>query len=233
MKLINKGTEPEVFANWKKDNPGLNYDSFSRTPVYMEVREALLKEQGYICCYCEKRIEGNGDCSIEHFMPRHPDPDNLSVDECRICTNAQLDYSNMLVSCESDTIIEERDHCNHKKSNWFDFKLWVSPTNPEILKLFEYSESGKINPQNNDERAVEMIRRLNLNSYILQEQRKVQYDMIVDCEFEDENLWNDQDYIKATMDFYYDLGEDGKYTPFCSMIRDCLKKYLLSDGTSR
>ena len=36
------------------------------------------------------------------------------------------------------------DHCNHKKDNWFDFSLCVSPVENEIESLFGFRCDGKI-----------------------------------------------------------------------------------------
>ena len=48
-----------------------------------------------------------------------------------------------------------------------------------------------------------MKKRLNLDTYVLQEQRKAAYDQAVALEFgENEELWNDQNYVAETIEEY-------------------------------
>lgn len=111
MRQIRKNPEPDHFY-WKMDYKSRNgreavYDDLKGTQEYFLLKKNLLEEQGYICCYCEKRIgqEGNlSDCDIEHFMPRHPDSRTLSVQECAICKDAQLAYTNLFASCKGKVL---------------------------------------------------------------------------------------------------------------------------------
>ncbi|MFT4926891.1 MAG: 5-methylcytosine-specific restriction endonuclease McrA, partial [Phenylobacterium sp.] len=70
MKHIVKNDEPDEFLDHKaqdkmyqRGNPRWNR---VRADVKTAIRESLLIEQGYICCYCERPI-GRGDCHIEHL----------------------------------------------------------------------------------------------------------------------------------------------------------------------
>ena len=71
MKYIQKGVEPSSLSIWKiKQGAKIpSWKSFRRTVVYDRLLEALLKEQGYICCYCGVAID-KGNCHIEHFKPQ-------------------------------------------------------------------------------------------------------------------------------------------------------------------
>ena len=80
MKRISKSDSPEWFEEWKKKFEKENgrkphykgdFSTGSRNSANRrrKLREELLKEQGYICCYCMKRI--NLDSSHnEHFWPK-------------------------------------------------------------------------------------------------------------------------------------------------------------------
>jgi uncharacterized protein (TIGR02646 family) len=232
MRRIRKRSEPVHFTNWKQTFRTVNgrepeYDDLHGTGEYGKLRRTLLQEQGYICCYCEKQI-GVGtetDCDIEHFMPRHPDQRELTAAECKKCRDAQLDYTNMMVSCKGEEAYSV-DHCNHKKDNWFDFRFCVSPVSEEIVGLFGYRPHGKIFAINNDQRAEEMKRHLNLDTYVLQEQRKAAFDTVLEQEFGDnDELWMDDQYIADTISFYNEMDDKGRYAPFCSMITYCLEHY--------
>ena len=88
MRYIQKGNEPPSFAEWKQqsnDDWQPTWDNFQK-PEKIHVLDSLLKEQGFICCYCGQRIDRKYS-HIEHFKPRHS---YLSL---------SLDYSNLLSSC--------------------------------------------------------------------------------------------------------------------------------------
>ena len=239
MHRISKGEEPRHFTDWKNKFRTDNgreptYDDLRGTAEYYHLKRSLLEEQGYICCYCEKAI-GRGsdakDCNIEHFMPRHPDSRCLSSEECQICSNAELDYSNLFASCLVEKQ-ESTDHCNHKKDNWFDFKCCISPASAEIEGIFGFRLNGKIFAVDNNPAAEAMKQHLNLDTYILQEQRKAAYDTVLETEFtneelEDADLLEDEQYLLDTIAYYEQKDENGKYTPFTSMITYCLREYEL------
>ncbi len=242
MRRILKGAEPEHFRNWKSQFRTANgheavYDDlFQKLPSgkviateeYKNLRKSLLEEQGYICCYCEKAIGRTKkiDSDIEHFMPRNPDRRQLTPSECIQCRNAQLDYTNLMVSCLGD----ERyslDHCNHKKDNWFDFALCVSPIDEKVEELFGFRADGKIYAIGSNAKGEALRIHLNLDSYVLREQRKAAYDAVMEEEFESEELLDDMEYITDTINFYKNKDTNGYYTPFCSMITYCLEHELL------
>jgi uncharacterized protein (TIGR02646 family) len=65
-----------------------------------ELAEQLLKEQGYICCYCGQRIDRN-TMAIEHFNPKS------------IYRNEIFDYANLFASCK----------CSDKKYYPYDTEI--------------------------------------------------------------------------------------------------------------
>ncbi len=232
MHKIQKRAVPVHFLNWKASflrNYGREpvYEDFIKTGEYIALKKELLEEQGYICCYCEKEIgvHGQNDCDIEHFMPRHPDRRFLSVQECAICRQAQLDYNNLLVSCKGNEKYS-LDHCNHKKGNWFDFRYCISPVSGKTETMFGFRLSGKIFARDNDRGAEEMKNQLNLDTYVLREQRKKAYDAVLEAEFDEEELLEDEAYVQDTIAEYREKDENGRYVPFCSMITYCLANYF-------
>lgn len=233
MHKILKGSEPGHFRTWKQkflNDNGRNalYSDLVGTEEYGRLKKELLEEQGYICCYCEKAIGRlkKTDCDIEHFMPRNPDKRNLSLDEQEICRNAQLDYTNMMASCMGENAYS-LDHCNHKKDNWFDFSLCVSPVENEIESLFGFRCDGKIYALGSNKKGEALKNHLNLDSYVLREQRKAAYDAVIESEFESEELLYDFNYVADTIEYYRQKDETGRYIPFCSMITFCLEHELM------
>lgn len=230
MRQIRKNPEPSHFVRWKADFKAANgrdatYNDLE-SRAYVRLKKSLLEEQGYICCYCEKRIGKEPymtDCDIEHFMPRNPDKKYLTQAECDYCRAAQMEYSNLFVSCKGENAYST-DHCNHKKDNWFDFAKCISPTDVRIRDLFGFKLNGRIFSKTS--LGKEMENHLNLNSYILVEQRKAALDTVLDIEFEDEDLFDNRDYVEAVAEDYDDK-QAGKYEEFCSMITYCLRQYYM------
>ena len=231
MRQIKKKLEPAHFKNWKNNfktihNREAVYSDLYETAEYYYLKKSLLEEQGYICCYCERKIgrsEGLKDCDIEHFMPRNPDGRYLTSAECAQCREAQMKYTNLFVSCKGEDAYSA-DHCNHKKDNWFDFEKCISPTDDRIKGMFGFKLNGKIflkNPLGS-----EMEKHLNLSSYILEEQRKAALDTVLDLEFVDEDLFADKDYVETVAEDYDNM-KNGEYTEFCSMITYCLREYYM------
>lgn len=93
MKYIKKCEEPEEFSNWKaleNDNWKPSWDNF-QVPQKPAVHDALLREQGYICCYCGMRITRDGS-HIEHLKPRSAYP------------HLALEYTNLMASCQIEKL---------------------------------------------------------------------------------------------------------------------------------
>ncbi|MEM9009171.1 MAG: retron system putative HNH endonuclease [Cyanobacteria bacterium P01_F01_bin.86] len=107
MKYIEKTEEPRTFSDWKSlanEDWQPTYGSLSGT-IKTDVKAALMAEQGYLCCYCERRLVED-DSHIEHFRPQS-DP---MVDP--------LDFSNMLCSCQNHLKKREPLHCGNLKGDW-------------------------------------------------------------------------------------------------------------------
>lgn len=121
MKYIQKGTEPLEFADWKalaNEDWQPSYDSLSGSEK-RAVKAALMKEQGFVCCYCERRLS-DADSHIEHLRPQSM----VGVDP--------LDFANMLCSCQNNLQPAEPRHCGNLKGHWYDANLLISPFGPEL-----------------------------------------------------------------------------------------------------
>lgn len=145
MIYIKKEKEPRKLIQYKKQK----FASFKDMPLDIkeEVRDKLLNEQGFLCCYCMRRIN-NDNTKIEHWDPQSCNP------------QAQLDYKNMLAACnghEGPKI--ENQTCDTRKG---DSKISITPLNKQAMSTIYYKGNGIIGSQ--DERYNEDINlRLNLN----------------------------------------------------------------------
>lgn len=141
MRRIRKQPEPTSLIQFKaKANADwLPEWSNLSTDVKHELHAALMAEQGFICCYCEMRIEV-GSSHPEHIHPRSRNP-----------VEKQLDYENLLASCGRESA-ERRDrsqpvvprHCGIRKADWYDQSKFVSPLDDDCEECFRYAADGQI-----------------------------------------------------------------------------------------
>ena len=152
MKHITKKAEPQAFKKWKKTKNWRPTYKDLRGSVKKAVRDALMVEQGYICCYCERELTGDdSDSHIEHLKPQ-----SSGVNP--------LDFSNMLRSCFGTSHRgKEPLHCGFKKDSWYG-SIMVSPFDKNCEKRFKYLGDGRIKPEQvNDQGATETIHKLGLD----------------------------------------------------------------------
>ncbi len=129
--------------------------SWSRVPklVREEVQEALMREQGFICCYCEGRVALE-DSHVEHFRPR---------DRKKGFGALELDYANLFCSCVRDQSAGEPRHCGHRKGSWFVEHLFVSPLSSDCETRFTFTGNGEIHAAPGDVAGETTIRKLGLD----------------------------------------------------------------------
>lgn len=169
MKQIVKNQEPQQFSNWKRQGGIANRRCWNQVgPIKRVIHDALMDEQGYICCYCESRV--NSDNShVEHFRPRSTYP------------HLELDYSNLHCSCLRQLSKGEPRHCGHGKADWFDAALLISPLQQNCDRHFKFNGNGDIVARNpTDSTAKETIKRLRLDLPKLNGLRKAALDDLWD-----------------------------------------------------
>jgi len=168
MRTITKVREPSVFRTYKSI-PGASFDNMP-TIVKNNLRESLLRSQGYICCYCMRRI--NRASKIEHFRSQnHYNGLNGTRD-------LRLSYDNLFAACADSGGRYENQTCDsHKK----DLELRrIDLTSPMCDTMFKYNGNGTISSISDDEVVNDDINTiLNLNHQSLMEQRKRIYTGVV------------------------------------------------------
>lgn len=96
MILITKNKEPKAWTAHRM-TPGATYEAKS------ELRTSLLKEQGYICAYCMRRIPIHDANSTETSRIEHI--------KCRErYKDLEMDYDNMVICCPGS--INDDFHCD-------------------------------------------------------------------------------------------------------------------------
>jgi uncharacterized protein (TIGR02646 family) len=214
MKYIKKYQEPEELTVWKalkNEDWQPSWDNLQK-PERPIVHDSLLKEQGYICCYCGMRITKETS-HIEHLKPRTNYPD------------LAIDYTNFIASCQGES--EEPTvpiHCGHKKKYWYDKNLMVSPLETDCADFFKYTGAGEIQPTDDPSKkaaAEGTIDKLGLNIDKLQNMRRIAIDAIL----QDIDQFSEEE-IQQLAQSYEQLDNNGQYIPFCTAIAYILQNYF-------
>jgi uncharacterized protein (TIGR02646 family) len=208
MKQITKQAEPQELIAWKalaNENWQPTYDDL-RGEEKQAVKQSLMAEQGYLCCYCESRLIDD-DSHIEHFQPQN-DP---RIDP--------LNYANLLCSCQNRIAKGDPRHCGNLKNGWFDEQLLVSPLENGCEERFAYSGDGLIRPSDQaDERARVTIEKLGLDIAKLNDLRKKVIDPFVDVELSETEF-------RQFVTGYLRQDAQGMFGEFCTTIRHLFGAY--------
>ena len=167
--------EPQCFSSFKTTNNPHSYgDDCDDYELRECLRKALLKEQKKQCFYCEKKIDNNpSKVHIDHIKQRN----SYHKLEC--------EYSNMALSCNGIYNKKEAQYCGKYKDKqgvWDDKKfIRIISKNYELQEnpsdFFIYRTNGEIGvkkslSENEQERAINTIKYLNLNHKSLIEVRE-------------------------------------------------------------
>ena len=215
MKHILKNTEPTALTDWRKGiDPGWNpgWGELSGSPIRHVVKDSLLTEQGYICCYCGIRIVKT-DSHIEHFRPRHgPHAD----------PTGEIDYANMHACCLPDTQEGSTSHCGMKKGSSDPTQI-VSPLDPTCETRFSFGTYGTIrSAQVGDSMAENSIRKLGLDCDFLNAHRRKAleasglFDVLAAASATEIRSWANQLMTRQA---------DGMFTEFCVATAQVLRSY--------
>ena len=160
MRAIIKGKEPTSLQEYRNKARGREdgYGGYEGYREKDELRESLIHEQGFLCCYCCLEITKDS-MRIEHWIPQAK------------CSDLALVYSNMLAACcgGKDGTKDER-HCDVSKG---DREIKYSPADPAhaIESKISYYSNGEIRSSCREfDRQIEDV--LNLNNEDLMSHRK-------------------------------------------------------------
>jgi uncharacterized protein (TIGR02646 family) len=208
MKYIEKGPEPEPFTEWKalsNDDWQPTYDVMGSS-LKNSVKERLMKDQGFLCCYCERRLTAE-DSHIEHFAPQS----DILVDP--------LDYANLLCSCQKQLKKGEPRHCGNLKEDWFDADLLISPLDPGCENRFTFTADGGIRSvESGDDGAKKSIKMLGLGIPKLNDMRKKAIEPFIE-----ETL--DEQELKHFVTGYLDKDSQGVFGEFYMAIKCLFGEY--------
>ncbi len=200
MKYIEKGIEPQSFTDWKNDG-NTEYNDLIN-PIKSELKNALLLEQGNICCYCECKISSNNS-HIEHLKPKDKDK----------FPELQLNYDNLLSSCQKQLLKGEPRHCGNSKGNKI---ISITPLMKNCEDKFIYTEDGYIQHTDNESKDVIEILQLDIDKLNKLREDAINAILFLDIDENDEVLSEEE--IKILVEDYLET-KDGKYKEFYTTIK--------------
>lgn len=184
--------------------PGVDYQA---SP---ELREILLKEQGFICAYCMKGLDAEGkNTKIEHMKCRRLHPD------------LKFKYRNMVVCCSGDTFGFR--HCDTSKGDEdISFDLLSDPFFTTLTYgLGTGTIKSSVASWDN-----EINNLLNLNNEYLKRERLAVLQAAIDTLDKNKN-WNEtQSELTRLRDEWDQMDKGGRYKQFCGIVVYFLNKRL-------
>ena len=208
MIKIFKKNEPDEFTEWKQKYPEATFRGKSSLSGKDKkvVQNALILEQGYVCCYCGIRISSIADGAIEHIIP-------ISEDGRK-----QLDYNNMGLSCLA-AVGRPKSHYQHCDAFKGDKLLPITPYEDGCNDHFWFTEEGQIACSSDDTEGIETIKVLNLNAGRLQNMRRETLKGIKNfCQSIDGTTEEGQKQISEIAEKFAKRDADGRFEPFFFVI---------------
>jgi len=236
MKHIEKQASPQFFEDWKLANDvetpekaKLEKWSILQNPEKKVLRTHLLKEQGYLCCYCNQLIED----APNDTLPLRAKIEHLDPKDKEKYPEKKFTYENLLVACnggerdkpkkleESEKLDESEmlvlpvlQHCDTKKGN--KEKTPIHPLQHDCEEFFIYKKSGKI--EGASEEANTTICKLGLDIPKLNLLRKTAINFFID-----QHLMKSEEEITLELQLLVTKVED-KFSPFCMAVYKFIKE---------
>lgn len=218
MKYIKKQGAPAKYLTWCKKTAGTNEEDYRnlRNPEKDCLKKVLLKEQGFLCAYTQRRI------SLPSSHIEHIKPESLCRKEK---VGSDLDYNNMVACYPRDGMKNPYRYGAPLKDDWWENegKEFVSPLNKTCEKRFLYTKDGNILPVDNHASATKTIEILNLNHPSLVEDRKNVIKEFIYGQTGDFPL-SPKKTLKA-IDEIYNLSNEGQLKAYCVAIHHGLEEH--------
>lgn len=210
MRFIKKGKEPNSLMEYKKQSNAY-YDGCNKS----DIRKALLKEQGYLCAYCMKRISEE-NMTIEHYDA-----------QSEISEKDALDYNNMLGVCLGNRGSKRKENltCDAHRGNEV---LTVNPFEKATIDFIKYDNEGKIYSENlNIDKDLNLTLNLNCRQVLLKENRRKALEALKKklIKLKPASKWN-REFLEKIIRRYEAPDANGKFEPYSGIIIYYLKKKL-------
>ena len=149
MKYIKKGHPPSELIKIHKDKTK-TYDNDvcdnkkinPKITVKSDTLKSLMKEQGYICCYCMQKISIDNLTSASPLYPTIEHYIAQTTQESKD-NNLDTDYKNMLATCHgNDKKDPDNKHCDSSRGSQ-PFK-YLNPLYISCERVLGYAPDGSI-----------------------------------------------------------------------------------------
>lgn len=216
MRYIKKGEEPKTLTEYKKFENAY-YDGYKDKD---EIKEYLLKEQGYLCGYCMRRLSSVKETKIEHLVPQSKLGDERQA----------LNYKIMVGVCYGNIGGDRKKEqltCDAHRGNE---PMVISPFDKNCIDKIKYDTTGRIFSDYKEvDRDLNETLNLNYNgknAFLMLNRRKtleVLKNKIIKCQ--KKGIWN-QTLLKKFLQQYEQPDKEGKLIPYSGIAIWYLRKRL-------
>lgn len=218
MKYIRKAAVPQGYTRWCRSVVGTDKSRWSELPreVKRPLLEGLISEQGHLCAYTMRRIEGSSS-HIEHIKPQS---------RCRAeLPGSDLDYHNIVACFPAEGMPSKFRYGAQKKGNWWehDGVEFLSPLQPQCEQRLRFDLTGKVVAVDRHAAANTTIKVLDLNhKSLIDDRKRVIAEFIYGhngCNPLSQS--NAQRLSKTICDLQH-----GQFYEYCVAIKDALSEHL-------
>lgn len=212
MRKIEKGSEPDSLTEWRRRNPNGRYDDLNASPnVRIDIRNACLREQYYLCAYCCQSIgQQDKDCMNEHVEARH------------IAPQRSLDFSNIVSSCTTP------NQCDAAHGSQ---PLPLTPFMDECETEFLFKISGRVEGLTDREKATISVLRLGeyekQNRALIEKRRNLTYSLLLANGINIDDGLDDDGLLDMVIEDIQ-IPVEGKLDSFAPVAVNILKGWLSS-----
>ncbi len=209
MRTIRKLAEP---ASWRQHRQaGGAYVNYTQTD---DARQALLAEQGHLCCFCMKRIVKEA-MKIAHWAPQSAHDDKT------------MQWHNVMGACMGGD--RQRGAIKHCDTHQGATPIKVNPVDQELRceQLIQYLANGEIQSHDPDINK-DLNETLNLNTEVHKPKRKQVFDILkssLDKQVVKGNYWPD-DLLERELERWRRRDKAGMFKEYCQVAIYFLEKWL-------
>lgn len=209
MRTIEKGDEPTSLRRHR--NAGGTYANYNQTD---DLRRALLRDQGHVCCYCMTRITSYA-MKNEHWASQSGHKDET------------VDWDNLMGACPGGN--GERRAIKHCDTSRGNTPIKVNPLDhtQRCERLIQYRANGEISSAD-PEIHKDLDLTLNLNNEGLKPKRAQTYDLLI-RRLQHERGGNDywpRDLLEREIEAWKRRDKAGMYREYCQVAIYFLEKWL-------
>jgi uncharacterized protein (TIGR02646 family) len=214
MKRIVKSNSPVELAKWFAAQPTTDIGKlncrYSNLPsdIRSIVKQRLLQDQGYICCYTGIRVN-DARSHIEHLKPQSRYFDR----------HEDIDYDN-LVAAYPGADATQCAYGAHPKADWYDETHFVSPLSPQCEAAFRFNLKGEIQAEPANIAAKTTIEWLKLEDAALTEMRQ----QAIQTLLFDAPLSIKQ--AEELLERMFDRNKKDQFRPFCFVLKQACEEYI-------